>query len=147
MSEASFYNSIRDGLNNVLLDKGEGMDIMRVENMVQDGPPDVNFCYSGVEGWIELKFIDSIPKRDTSKVFGSKGLRPSQIIWIHRRVKRGGRVFILAKMGEGIALVHGCWAKEFNDWTISDFGEKARWLHAGRNPDWEGLLKSLIMVF
>lgn len=65
-----------------------GIDWQRIETGgTGRGIPDVNFCYAGVEGWIENK--------KTSK--WSANLRPEQVGWIDRRSRCGGRVWIAVR--------------------------------------------------
>jgi hypothetical protein len=67
----------------------------RIENVVADGTPDVNYCIDGVEGGIELKFSDTSPG-DTAQVLGIQhGMRRSQIIYASRRVWSGGLCWCL----------------------------------------------------
>ena len=51
------------------------------------GIPDSNFCRDGVEGWIEFK---QTPGHAVT-------LKPEQVGWIARRVRRGGRVWIAVR--------------------------------------------------
>jgi hypothetical protein len=46
---------------------------------------DINFCYQGREGWIELKIADN----------RAPYIRPSQIQWANRRVAVGGYIMLL----------------------------------------------------
>lgn len=140
MSEHNFWGRVRDGLKGAV----PGIDLMRVENMVQAGTPDVNFCIEMTEGWIELKHTAAPPARASTAVFKNGGLRDEQIVWIHTRVRRGGRVFILAQIGEGVVLLHGVYATKFNDMTLSELGRLARWRWAGSSPDWVELARELI---
>ena len=59
------------------------------------GIPDVDYCINGVSGHIELK------------VYGSKGLRQSQILWFKHRIKAGGKPWILIYSVEGVYLIAG----------------------------------------
>ena len=38
--------------------------LMRVENSLYKGIPDVNYLIDGNEGWIELKYMPEYPKKD-----------------------------------------------------------------------------------
>lgn len=68
----------------------------RIENVVTDGGPDVDYCVAGVCGKIELKFAPHHPARDTSQVLGIQhGMRRSQITWACKRTWAGGRVYLL----------------------------------------------------
>jgi hypothetical protein len=51
------------------------------------GVPDLEYCCDGISGWIELK------KSDGWVV----DFAPQQIAWIERRVRAGGRVFVLVR--------------------------------------------------
>lgn len=140
MSESNTWSRLREGL----LGYEPLIDLSRVENVVENGMPDVNFCSSGREGWIELKHTATVPARASTPVFKTGGLRKEQEVWIDRRTRRGGRVFIYAQIGEGLILVHGVYAKQFNSMTLSQLGRIARWKHAGPNPDWKELFRALI---
>lgn len=48
------------------------------------GVPDLNYCYNGIEGWIELKFTTAWAVK----------IEPGQVAWIERRKRAGGRVFL-----------------------------------------------------
>ncbi len=140
MSEANTWKRMREGILGV-----EPMaDLSRVENMVEAGMPDVNFCLGiGVEGWIELKHRGEMPDREGTPVFSNCGLRDAQIVWIHKRVKRGGRVFIYAQVDDMLFLVHGCWARVFNTWTMTELYAHARFRHIGKSPPWLELVRCL----
>ena len=98
MTERSFYQTLRKHL------QPKGVHLQRIETSLVQGVPDVNFCYQGVEGWIELK---SIGHRTGSGVFKVAHLRPSQYAWIKRRCRAGGLVWLLVKAGQDLVLVHG----------------------------------------
>lgn len=51
------------------------------------GQPDVNYCIDGIEGNVELKYTNSSKKGII--------LRPSQHQWFRKRVKAGGRPWVL----------------------------------------------------
>jgi hypothetical protein len=139
MSESALWSRVRDGLKSVV----PKLDLLRVENFVGVGTADVNWCGEMMEGWIELKYREDVPKRSSTPVFKDGGLRPEQVIWLDRRAKLGGRVFILAQIGVGLVLVHGVYASRFNNMTLAELGRIARWKHAGQLPDWVELYKSL----
>lgn len=94
----------------------------RVENPTDPGTPDVSFCLSGIEGWMELKARTHIPS--TGRVLtDDHGIRPAQRIWIRDRVSAGGLVLIVVKAGEYCYFVHGSDVVTVNTWLLSDFSD------------------------
>tara|TARA_R110000796_G_scaffold41179_1_gene101910 strand:+ start:10402 stop:10809 length:408 start_codon:yes stop_codon:yes gene_type:complete len=79
------------------------LDAQRVENKCGKGTPDVNY----IGGWIELKQQDAWPKRPTTKVRLSHDLTLEQRIWINRREKKGGTVFVLLQIARDYLLLSG----------------------------------------
>lgn len=61
------------------------------------GVPDDNYCADGVEGWIEYKFTET----------HAVGLRPEQVGWILRRMRAGGRVFVVTMRQHGGGVLLG----------------------------------------
>jgi len=125
MSESSLWDRIR---NNI----GHTAHFSRIEFTPEAGIPDVTFCSHGVEGFIELKHCHEAPKRANTRVFGSEGLRDSQIIWIYRRVKHGGRVWILPQIDESLYLVEGRHCRVFNEMTLHQIEKASTWSSGGR---------------
>ena len=58
MSEKNFWNLVRNNLD---------LKMYRVENRVAVGMPDVHYISGKSSGWIELKFIPSLPKKGKIK--------------------------------------------------------------------------------
>jgi hypothetical protein len=71
-------------------------DAIAVENPLHPGTPDVNYA----EGWIELKYLTKWPK--TADVLPVKvaHFTPQQRIWLRRRIAKGGKSFLLLKVGK-----------------------------------------------
>lgn len=85
-----------------------------VENgMTHPGTPDVS--YAG--GWIELKAMEHWPVRPTTPL-RVPHFTPQQRIWLMRRYRAGGRVFLLLTVG--------------NDWLL--FKGSVAAMHLGYNP-------------
>lgn len=82
--EKDFYNRIKKLLPG---------DVSRVENIADDGTPDVTAAYGGVDYWVETKVCDNI--RDVRPV--NKLLRKSQIVWHMRRVLQGSHIYTLVE--------------------------------------------------
>lgn len=51
------------------------------------GVPDDNYCLDGTEGWLEYKATETY----------AVGLEPEQVGWIDRRMRAGGRVFVVTR--------------------------------------------------
>lgn len=73
-------------------------DVMRVENQVCPGTPDLNSCHAGVEFWVELK----VGQR--SRLF--KLFKRSQIPWHLRRVMQYGKVYVLLLEKDGTMVLY-----------------------------------------
>ena len=66
----------------------------RIESSTLNGIPDVNACHNGEEVWLELK-------ANTHK---DLGLSKWQKVWIAKRIKAGGTVFIINRPQKERAL-------------------------------------------
>lgn len=70
---------------------------MRVENPAMPGTPDVNWCWQGWEGWVELKCLEKWPTgKDT--IVRCEHYTIQQRNWLCKRLRFGGRVAILLKV-------------------------------------------------
>ena len=70
--------------------KAEGAHIQRVEDKLTPGVPDINFCWNGMEGWMEGKYV-KLPSRDSTLItFGQKQRVALQANWIKARRKVNG---------------------------------------------------------
>lgn len=70
----------------------------RVENAVGTGMADVEACLDGSQTWIELK-CETRPSDPSTKI--KARFQPSQIPWLKKRIKAGGRAFVLLQVGKG----------------------------------------------
>lgn len=78
----------------------DGVHLVRVENVVGEGTPDVNYSFvDGAEGWIELKEIDGWPKR-VDTIVRVDHYTTEQRVWHRRRARAGGRVWVLLRVNE-----------------------------------------------
>lgn len=88
-----------------------------MENPTDPGTPDVSFSLpvdwgpsiEPIEGWMELKWRKSVPLMD------EHGIRPSQKIWIRRRLRAGGRVILAIGIGPMIYFLPGRLYDTVND--------------------------------
>lgn len=98
--------------------------LIRVENPVLPGTPDVNFCWQGREIWFELKFEPGLPKRKETAVF-TRALRPEQVLWLKTRSYYGGECYILAGVPDEngkdmVFCISGKFAEKFNSMTLEE---------------------------
>ena len=99
--EAKLWQDVKKALKDAHL--------VRIENKVGPGIPDVNGCYKGIEFWLELK---------VSKC-NYIGLSKFQKAFINERSKHGGKVFVLARPLTGSVI------KVFDSVTL-DLDPKSR---------------------
>lgn len=78
------------------------LDAIAVENTVLPGTPDVE-CLGG---WIELKSVDAWPARTCSRL-AVPHFSAIQRAWLRRRCRRGGRAFLLLRVGNEWLLFRG----------------------------------------
>jgi hypothetical protein len=77
---------------------GHPVDWQRIETGgVGRGIPDLNGCLAGTEIWIELKATNG----------WAVVVRPEQIGWAERRMRAGGRVFLMTRRRHGGGPLRG----------------------------------------
>jgi hypothetical protein len=79
------------------------LDAHRVENPCHPGTPDVEF----IGGQLELKQQDEWPKRATTKIKLKHDLSVAQRVWLCRRIRKGGRAFVLVQISKDYLLLSG----------------------------------------
>src|SRR5215510_6325359 len=104
-----------------------GDRVDRVENILVNGMPDINFCADGVECWIEQKSPKE-PRRPTTPLFGSNTrISQNQRNWFLRQCKAGGRCFFLICTDKRWLLIAGNMADKINEMTITELMKIALW--------------------
>jgi hypothetical protein len=95
VSEKAMRNTFRQRM----LEHDSSIHWQRIEDACQAGIPDINFCWQGIEFWVEAKQAEEsdIPKRNTTLF--KLGLQPEQALWLENRRCAGGRAYVLAKVG------------------------------------------------
>ena len=117
MKEAGLYQRLR----RKILATFPSARIDRVENGLVDGMPDVNMCIKGKDVWLELKYIEGWPARDTTQVLGRRGLRPEQINWHIKQGLAGGTSFIVVGIGRETFVTDNEQVRDINTWTRPDW--------------------------
>jgi hypothetical protein len=69
----------------------------RIEDNYSPGIPDINVCWQSQETWIEAKFLESWPVRESTGI--RIRFRPQQPLWAKQRTNAGGRVVCLLRIG------------------------------------------------
>lgn len=88
-------------MRQVVIDVLRPLDPISVENSAYPGTPDVNY----VEGWIELKYAEAWPVR--GGILRIDHFTPQQRVWLTKRARRGGNVFLLLQVGQQWLLFDG----------------------------------------
>lgn len=98
--------------------------LQRVENIVAEGMPDVHVSGPESECWVELKAV-TLPRRETTRVLGTEGLRPSQINWHLKAGTKSIRSYILIRDDVGMLyLIEGRHAASVNEWPMAKLEER-----------------------
>ena len=85
-----------------------GLDPVRIENICEQGTPDVNY----IEGWIELKVMPDWPKRPSTPL-RIDHYTTHQRAWAKQRHSLGGVVWFLLKVAEEWLLIPGVLAAKY----------------------------------
>ena len=121
MKESGLYQRLRKRI----LTAFPTARIDRVENGLVDGMPDVSLCINGKDVWMELKYVEDWPARDTTQVLGRRGLRPEQINWHIRQHVAGGVSLIVVGVGRETRVTDNQDVREINSWTRLDWMEES----------------------
>lgn len=98
--------------------------LYRVENMIEEGIPDVMALSHGWVTWCELKAVLVLPRRTSTRVLGNDGLSVAQRNWHMTWNQNGGRALIVIGIGQGALrqhiAVHGRHGDRLNDMTWNE---------------------------
>lgn len=123
-----------DAMRRANLKRETPLWLQRVENLMGDGMPDV---YAGGP-WIELK-AGRLPKRATTRIQYSEGLRQSQVNWHKKAWSKGVASYVLVRVEERKSepcLVLGLYADKINDWTWDELSRYAKRVGWSAILDW-----------
>jgi hypothetical protein len=99
----------------------------RIENICDPGMPDVLYLVSAATGFIELKEIDSLPKKPSTPVL--MGIRTAQKFWHKEWYEGGGRSWLLLQVSSPrqYYLIAGCDVHICETWNVHELGKLSAW--------------------
>ena len=83
------------------------IQVMRCENIVATGVPDLYICDAGLSYWLEIKAPKPHARHATPFFGGSHPIGPAQFAWHRAHALAGGLSFILASNGRETILLNG----------------------------------------
>jgi hypothetical protein len=99
------------------------------------GVPDANYCYEGVEGWIEYKSAEHWRAK----------VRPEQVGWSERRISHGGRVFVAVRRAKTeLWLYHGSELRRLKDERLDAVPALGHWTGGPGRWDWRKIGATLL---
>lgn len=79
------------------------MRLVRVENKVEKGTPDVYWRARGQSGWLELKHEAAWPM--PLAPMKCKSLKLEQVLWLEAEEQAGGKAFVLFQVAKSYLLL------------------------------------------
>jgi hypothetical protein len=128
--EVALFNYLKQGMKN-------RWDVSRHEDNTGPGIPDVSYGLRNVNGWIELKVLDSWPKSDKTPV-KIPHLTDWQKRWLARRGMHGGRTWLLVRIHKDYLLINGVWIWEIGSLSKEELRQKASGFWSG-SINWDEL--------
>lgn len=84
---------------------GTRWDVQSHEDQFSEAIPDLSYGFNKRNGWIELKQVESWPKKPDTPV-RIKRYTPQQVNWLNNRQKKGGSCYILIKVEDDYFMFH-----------------------------------------
>lgn len=109
----------------------------------QTNVPDLSYGIDRVNGWIEFKFADNYPVRETTKIKWKHPLTPGQRNFLNHRGKTGGYCWIMAKVKNDTHLIHWSYANSFYKGVTRDELERISLWTWRKNVDYQQLIRAL----
>ena len=108
LKEQKLWDAMRENFAAAAKTSGPAMRVRleRIENLAGEGTPDVLVLCDGAVTFCELKAVDTFPKRPSTRVLGTEGLRQEQKNWHMGWQHAGGRSLILIGIGSGRERAH-----------------------------------------
>ena len=93
MNESTLRNYVRKGLH------AKGVLTTHHEDALNSGIPDLSYSGGGVNGWIELKWLEAWPKR-AATIVRIPHYTKEQKHFLLSRGRAGGRCWLLLRVGD-----------------------------------------------
>ena len=132
-NEKTFWDLIRKNIKSP-----PDTHLVRIENAVYSGTPDVSYCIDGKEGFLELKYIEEYPKRESTVV--AVDVRQAQRTWLHDRNIAGGRCYLaMSVKNKDIYIFDGLQAAMFlgKSWKKEDLKKHSLLFWVDREVKWD----------
>lgn len=101
------------------------------------GVPDMNYCYGGIEGWVEMKACAHWRVK----------VRPEQVAWIENRIRHGGRVFVAVRRARTeLWLYHGRMAGDLTTRPLDTVPGIGHWNGGPGWWDWDAIGRLLLTI-
>lgn len=128
--------SVDHGLRQIFRARLPHFDWCTVETgSTEGGVPDSNYCYQGVEGWIEHKRADHWRAK----------IRANQIGWAERRLDHGGRVFVAVRRAKTeLWMYHGSRLRDLQTTRLDQVPCLGTWSGSQAKWDWVTIVRILI---
>lgn len=146
--ERTLYTALRKGLLDASFRRDVKIHVVRVENGVVAGTPDVNLCVEGKEWWIELKYARQEPKRSSTPLLGSAHrLSAVQSAWMQSRRHAQGNVAVFIGTPQRRILTQHTFIP-LNAMTVAELELSALWVAGTRVSavEYDKLLEVLLNV-
>ena len=110
--------------------KGPGVRLTRVENLVNDGTPDINGTVDSTDFWIETKAPNE-PAKLSTKLFGTRShsFNQDQKNFALAHIKAGGNMWAFLATENRKLLVPGVYIEYLNEMSYGDILKAVVWRH------------------
>ena len=135
MSEATFTRKLCRDLRKA------GISVQRLEDMYSTGIPDIVLVHKNITVFVEAKFTKNEVQR-SRKI----GLRPDQVVWLHKWNRGGGNCLIADRAGSTLRIFHGKHSRELDEsLKKNDLDSLAAYI--GRGNEHKALLNTIELLF
>ena len=131
--------SVDAGLRSLFRKHLPQVDFLAVETpSTSRGVADMNYCFAGAEGWIEMKRAEGHKVR----------VSPEQVGWAERRLDHGGRVLVAVRKvlarSDSLTLLWGDQLRSLRDeLPLTEVPAIGTWTGGPARWDWKAVLQAM----